>query len=100
MSGKPYPKEAYVVSRAATLLQSRRTRDKVVEVPREQPCNVIVVHGVNDVGTGYCEVEEGLCAGLQDRLLRKFKAAAYKMPVAADKNVVLDDPDAVFSSGR
>jgi len=96
MSGKPYPKEAYVVSRAATLLQSRRTRDKVVEVPREQPCNVIVVHGVNDVGTGYCEVEEGLCAGLQDRLLRKFKAAAYKMPVAADKNVVLDDPDAVF----
>jgi len=96
MSGKPYPKEEYVVGRAATLLQCKRTRDKVVEVPREQPCNVIVVHGVNDVGTGYCEVEEGLCAGLQDRLLRKFKAASYKMPVAADKNVVLDDPDAVF----
>lgn len=96
MSGKPYPKEEYVVSRAATLLQCGRTRDKVVEVPREQPCNVIVVHGVNDVGTGYCEVEEGLCAGLQDRLLRKFKAAAYRMPVAADKEKVLDDPDAVF----
>lgn len=96
MSGKPYPKEEYVVSRAATLLQCGRTRDKVVEVPREQPCNVIVVHGVNDVGTGYCEVEEGLCAGLQDRLLRKFKAATYRMPVAADKEKVLDDPDAVF----
>lgn len=96
MSGKPYPKEEYVVSRAATLLQCGRTRDKVVEVPREQPCNVIVVHGVNDVGTGYCEVEEGLCAGLQDRLLRKFKAATYKMPVVADKSVLLDDPDAVF----
>lgn len=96
MSGKPYPKEEYVVSRAATLLQCGRTRDKVVEVPREQPCNVIVVHGVNDVGTGYCEVEEGLCAGLQDRLLRKFKAATYRMPVAADRGVILDDPDAVF----
>lgn len=96
MSGKPYPKQEYVVSRAATLLQCERTRDKVVEVPREQPCNVIVVHGVNDVGTGYCEVEEGLCAGLQDRLLRKFKAATYKMPVEKDKSVLLDDPDAVF----
>lgn len=96
MSGKPYPKEEYVVSRAATLLQCGRTRDKVVEVPREQPCNVIVVHGVNDVGIGYCEVEEGLCAGLQDRLLRKFKAATYKMPVEKDKSVLLDDPDAVF----
>jgi hypothetical protein len=96
MSGKPYPKEEYVLSRAATLLQCARTKDKVVEVPRELPCNVIVVHGVNDVGTGYYEVEEGLCAGLQDRLLRKFRAATYKMPVVADKSVLLDDPDAVF----
>lgn len=96
MSGKSYPKEEYVVGRTNALLQCGRKRDKVVEVPREQPCNVIVVHGVNDVGTGYCEVEEGLCAGLEDRLLRKFKAATYKMPVEADKNVVLDDPDAVF----
>lgn len=96
MSGKSYPKEEYVASRTATLLQCGRTRDKVVEVPREKPCNVIVVHGVNDVGTGYCEVEEGLCAGLEDRLRRKFKSAPYKMPVAADKDIVLDDPDAVF----
>lgn len=96
MSGKPYPKEEYVVGHACTLLQTDRKREKVVEVPREQPCNVIVVHGVNDVGTGYCEVEEGLCAGLQDRLFRKFMAAGYRMPNAADKSVVHDDPDAIF----
>ena len=96
MSGKSYPKPEYTIKRASAVLQPGRTRDKVIEVPREQPCNIIVVHGVNDVGTGYCEVEEGLCAGLQDRLLRRFKPAAYKMPGTDDKKVALEDPDAVF----
>lgn len=96
MSGKPYPKPEYVVKRASTVLQPKRTRDKVIEVPREQPCNIIVVHGVNDVGTGYCAVEEGLCSGLQDRLLRQFTSATYRMPVADDKKKLEDDPDAVF----
>lgn len=96
MSKKSYPKPEYALQRASAVLQPGRTRDKVIEVPREQPCNVIVVHGVNDVGTGYCEVEEGLCAGLQDRLLRRFKPAAYKMPGTDDKKVALEDPDAVF----
>ncbi|WP_306396807.1 T6SS effector phospholipase Tle3 domain-containing protein [Telluria beijingensis] len=96
MSGKNYPKPEYTLKRTSAVLQPGRTRDKVIEVPREQPCNIIVVHGVNDVGTGYCEVEEGLCAGLQDRLLRRFKPAAYKMPGADDKKVALEDPDAVF----
>lgn len=96
MPGKSYPKPEYTIKRASAVLQPGRTRDKVIEVPREQPCNIIVVHGVNDVGTGYCEVEEGLCAGLQDRLLRRFKPATYKMPGADDKKVALEDPDAVF----
>jgi len=96
MAGTPYPKPEYVIQRTSAVMQSSRTRDKVVEVPREQPCNIIVVHGVNDVGTGYCEVEEGLCAGLQDRLLRQFKPATYRMPGADDKKKTLDDPDAVF----
>ena len=96
MSGKSYPKPETILKRTSAVLQPGRTRDKVVEVPREQPCNIIVVHGVNDVGTGYSEVEEGLCAGLQDRLLRRFQSAAYKMPGAQDKKVALEDPDAVF----
>ena len=55
-----------------------------------------MVHGVNDVGTSYSAVEEGLCAGLQDRLLRKFKPGTYRMPGEGDKKTLLDDPDAVF----
>jgi hypothetical protein len=95
MAGK-YPKSEYVIKRDNALLQPCRISDKVVDVPREQPCNIIVVHGVNDVGTSYGAVEEGLCAGLQDRLLRKFKPGTYRMPGAKDKATLLDDPDAVF----
>ena len=95
MAGK-YPKSEYVIKRDNALLQPCRISDKVVDVPREQPCNIIVVHGVNDVGTSYNAVEEGLCAGLEDRLLRKFKPGTYRMPNAKDKETLLDDPDAVF----
>jgi hypothetical protein len=91
-----YPKSEYVIKRDNALLQPCRISDKAVDVPREQPCNIIVVHGVNDVGTSYNAVEEGLCAGLQDRLLRKFKPGTYRMPGAKDKETLLDDPDAVF----
>jgi hypothetical protein len=91
-----YPKSEYVIKRDNALLQPCRISDKVVDVPREQPCNIIVVHGVNDVGTSYSAVEEGLCAGLQDRLLRKFKPGTYRMPGEEDKKKLLDDPDAVF----
>jgi len=91
-----YPKSEYVIKRDNALLQPCRISDKVVDVPREQPCNIIVVHGVNDVGTSYGAVEEGLCAGLQDRLLRKFKPGTYRMPGAKDKETLLDDPDAEF----
>lgn len=96
MSESPYPKSQYVVKRAASVLQSCRVKDKVIEVPRELPCTIIVVHGVNDVGTGFCEVEEGLCAGLQDRLHRFFKSATYTLPSQGDKKKTWDDPDAVF----
>ena len=96
MAGNTYPKPDYVIKRDSAVLQPGRTRDKVIEVPREQPCNVIVVHGVNDVGTSYGDVEEGLCAGLQDRLLRRFKPGVHRVPGADDKKHVLDDPDAVY----
>jgi hypothetical protein len=96
MAEKPYPKIEYVVKRESTVLQCNRVRDKVIEVPRELPANVILVHGVNDVGMGYSAAEEGLCAGLQDRLFRYFKPAAYRLPGKADKEKVEADPDDVF----
>jgi hypothetical protein len=96
MAEKPYPKIEYVVKRESTVLMCNRLRDKVIEVPRDLPGNIILVHGVNDVGTGYDAAEEGLCAGLQKRLSRYFKPATYAMPGQADKDKVVDDPDAVY----
>lgn len=96
MAEKPYPKIEYVVKRESTVLMPNRLRDKVIEVPRDTPGNIILVHGVNDIGTGYKAAEDGLCLGLQERLFRYFKPAEYKVPVQADKNKVEEDPDAVF----
>lgn len=98
MAEKPYPKIEYVVKRESTVLMPSRLRDKVIEVPRDLPGNIILVHGVNDVGTSYNAVEEGLCAGLQERLSRYFKPAEYKIPgqTDKDKDTVEADPDAVF----
>lgn len=39
-------------------------------VHRPLPCIVILVHGVNDVGEAYQNQDEGICAGLNDRLGR------------------------------
>lgn len=91
-----YPKPEYVASYACTVLQHKRVADKVIEHPRDKPGNIIVVHGVNDVGTSYNEVEQGLCAGLEQRLFRHFKPARYSMPSAADMGHVVPDPDAVY----
>lgn len=96
MAEKPYPKTEYVVKRESTVLQCNRLRDKVIEVPRELPGNIILVHGVNDVGMGYSAAEEGLCTGLQERLFRYFKPAEYRLPDKADKERLEDDPDDVF----
>jgi hypothetical protein len=96
MADKPYPKLPYVLKCESAVLQCDRLRDKVIEVPRELPGNIILVHGVNDVGMGYSAAEEGLCAGLQERLSRFFKPAEYKLPNEANKNRVEEDPDAVF----
>lgn len=38
---------------------------------RPLPCIVIIVHGVNDVGVAFQNQDEGICAGLNDRLGRK-----------------------------
>ncbi|MES2297041.1 MAG: DUF3274 domain-containing protein [Pseudomonadota bacterium] len=73
-----------------------RLSDKVVGVRHNLPGSVILVHGVNDVGTSYAAVEEGLCEGLTERLCGDLKSAKYRLPAEADKHKVEDDPDAVF----
>ncbi len=65
------------------------------------PCTTLLVHGVNDVGVGYGEVERGLCAGLAQRLKQEagsYVPGGYRLPgdQADDATRVLDDPDAVF----
>lgn len=89
-----YPKPEYVASHTCTVLQHKRVSDKIIEHPREQPGNIIIIHGVNDVGTSFGDVEAGLCEGLEKRLFRHFKPASYTMPT--DKNTVVDDPDAAY----
>ncbi|MGH8853606.1 MAG: T6SS effector phospholipase Tle3 domain-containing protein [Telluria sp.] len=96
MAEKPYPKVEHVAKRESTVLQCNRLRDKVIAMPRDTPGNIILVHGVNDVGTGYKAAEDGLCIGLRERLFRYFTPAEYKMPGQADKNKVEVDPDTVF----
>lgn len=91
-----YPKIPYVVGADIALLQCNRMADKHVKVRRNLPGNIIVIHGVNDVGVSYPAVEEGLCAGLAERLARGFQAAGYRMPNAADKDKLEDDPEAVY----
>ncbi|RJG11196.1 T6SS effector phospholipase Tle3 domain-containing protein [Massilia cavernae] len=98
-----YPREPYVIGQETSVLQSDRRSDKKVDVKPDLPCNVIVIHGVNDVGTSFSAVEEGLCNGLDVRLLGvqagqrgRFVPGSYRMPNARDKDVVEPDPDAVF----
>jgi hypothetical protein len=98
-----YPREPYCIGQETSVLQCHRRSDKTVDVKPDLPCNVIVIHGVNDVGTSFGAVEEGLCAGLDVRLhgtqegkQGRFVPGSYRMPGAEDKNVVEPDPDAVF----
>ena len=57
----------------ATLAEGRHTALPDKDRPNEIPCShlpglVIFIHGVNSAGEWYNEAEEGLCAGLNDRL--------------------------------
>lgn len=91
-----YPKVPYVVGKDVSILYCERTVCKKVAIRRNLPGNIIVVHGVNDLGVSYQAVEHGLCEGLKERLGRGFTSASYRMPVAADKDKLEEDPDAVF----
>lgn len=91
-----YPQPKRAKGKSTSVLKTKRTANKPVEVRRALPGNVIVIHGVNDVGTSYDAVEQGLCRGLEERLHRTFKPGSYRMPAAADKEKMEPDPDAVF----
>jgi hypothetical protein len=94
-----YPREPYCIGQDASVLQCDRKSDKKVDIKPDLPCNVIVIHGVNDVGTSFGAVEEGLCGGLDMRLHGKpgrFVPGSYRMPSAQDKEVLEADPDAVY----
>jgi hypothetical protein len=69
---------------------------KIVGVKHNLPGSIILVHGVNDVGVSYDAVESGLCEGLTERLCGDLTPGTYRMPQAADRDKLEEDPDAVF----
>ncbi|MCC7683171.1 DUF3274 domain-containing protein [Janthinobacterium sp. FW305-128] len=94
-----YPKLPYTSGKSTALLHCDRMQDAIVRIRPELPGNVIVIHGVNDVGTSFGAVEKGLCQGLDARMYgggHVFMPAAYRMPQASDKKEALADPDDVF----
>lgn len=83
------------VSAAIGLLTVSRHTDHPVEVPRDLPGVVILVHGVNDVGVCYQAVEEGLCQGLNERLNRPdLSPNRYRLPEPEEE--VVPDPDKIY----
>jgi pimeloyl-ACP methyl ester carboxylesterase len=91
-----YEKVPYVVGKDSSVLQCNRQSDKTVNVRPNLPGNVIVIHGVNDVGTSYGAVEQGLCEGLKKRIGWDYVAGTYRIPTSRDKDVLYEDPDDVF----
>nr|WP_258001082.1 hypothetical protein [Janthinobacterium sp. ROICE36] len=94
-----YPKLPYTGGKSTALLYSGRMQDAIVHIRPELPGNVIVIHGVNDVGTSVGAVEKGLCQGLDARMYgdgHVFTPATYRLPQASDKHEVIADPDAIY----
>jgi hypothetical protein len=91
-----YPKKPYQVGAANAVTMTNRSKDKLLPVRHNTPGNIILVHGVNDIGNSYAAVERGLCEGLATRLSGDLRPANYRLPNSADKELIFDDPEAVF----
>lgn len=97
-----YSRTPYCIGEGRTVLSCGRTAPQPVAVKPDLPGAVILVHGVNDVGTSYEAVEQGLCEGLSDRLgwqggRAPFVPARYRgYDPVKDAEQLHDDPDAVF----
>lgn len=99
----------HVTNQAAAVTHANRAGDRPVLLPGDLPGIVIFIHGVNDPGAVYSFVEQGLCAGLNERLSRadlkpgsygaKYQAAVqatagkHRSQVTAQQANLLDDPD-------
>lgn len=96
-SAKKYPRIPQdKVRKPSVLCEGKSAPAATIEHPRDKPGNIILVHGVNDVGMGYAAAEAGLCAVLEQRLYRRFTPAPYRLPASTDKDKVEPDPDAVY----
>jgi hypothetical protein len=94
-----YPKKEYSRGRGQMVLKVDPAAPHPAQVRPPLPGNIILIHGVNDVGVSYEEVEKGLCAGLLERACWKggvYQPAPYRMPTTDDKGKLLVDPDDVF----
>lgn len=77
----PNEQDCIVVSKASTYTNfSHSTFDMVMQRPL--PGIIIFVHGVNSDGEWYEQAEQGLCAGLNDRLARNDEQLLHKGPAA------------------
>ena len=80
---------------ATAILLPKKGHTTKAPVPRDLPCYTILVHGVNDVGECYNEVERGLCEGLNERLDRTdLTHALYSVPTDPEK--VDPNPDDAY----
>lgn len=90
-----------VICRASSVMLPQGG-DRIVMAPPPKPCVTILIHGVNDLAGVYASIEEGLCAGLNERLdlggsdsdsPGRLVAASYTLPKgeAAERN-----PDEVY----
>lgn len=93
---KIYPKLPNQVGSAGGVIMTNRAMDKIIPVRHNTPGNIILVHGVNDLGTSYSAVESGLCEGISKRISGELVPAKYKIPGDEDRKRILDDPDAFF----
>lgn len=97
-----YTKVPYCAGEGSMVLSCDRAGPHPVQVKPDLPGAVIVVHGVNDVGTSFDAVEQGVCEGLSSRLgwqggKAPYVAATYRnYDPATDADRLEDDPDAVF----
>ncbi|MGZ3182147.1 MAG: T6SS effector phospholipase Tle3 domain-containing protein [Telluria sp.] len=73
-----------------------KDHQKLANLRHNLPGAVILVHGVNDVGTAYDAVESGICEGLTRRLCGDIRPASYSVPKSENRDKLEDDPDDVF----
>lgn len=103
-------KQHVVASSSAPTIPNYR-EPRLVEVPSDRPGIVIFLHGVNDPGATYPNVEQGICEGLNWRLNRRdlvpgvygadwqeakdseAKAKANNVRLTHDVAAIINDPD-------